>query len=171
MHTQCTSKITFHHPESFCKEQCVWHFYCTAVYNFTPEFVRASCFKFTVRKSKLTSSCNISSMTWLRIPQTANMFLCQNHCSVKANNREVSCNVQNLLHNCFTSFRIKVINLSCITPRHTSSVVSVVNVCYITSGIVYSLKTNSTVCSCVIMIFKINTYPAVQTKIFAIKCI
>ena len=46
VHTECTHKIAFHHPESFCKQQCVWYFFCTAVNNFTPEFIRNARLKF-----------------------------------------------------------------------------------------------------------------------------
>ena len=68
MHTQSSYKVTFHHPESFCKQQCIRKFSLDSIYNFTPEFVRNLDFKIFTTNSMFCTASNISTLSWFWIP-------------------------------------------------------------------------------------------------------
>ena len=53
VHTERAHKIAFHHPESFCKQQCIRYFFSTAVDNLAPEFIRNTCLKFIAAQCRL----------------------------------------------------------------------------------------------------------------------
>ena len=110
-------------------------------------------------------------MSWLWIPQAADRFFCKNHSCIKADDWEVSCNMENILHYSFAGLWIQEVNLSSIVPRHTSTIVSVVNVTSVAIAEVYALKYNGTVRVVVIVIFKPYTNIWIPGKIFAIKCV
>ena len=93
VHTQSSYKETFHHPESFCKKKGIRNFLGNAVYNFAPEFIWNCVVELLSAEPCFRTGCDVSSVTRLRIPEAADRFFCKNHCRVKADNREVTCNV------------------------------------------------------------------------------
>ena len=68
------------------------------------------------------------------------MFFCQHHRRIKADNREISRNMQNLPDNLFTSFGVEKVNLRGIVPRQPRPVVTVINVSSIAAMMVDPFK-------------------------------
>ena len=145
MHAQSTGKVTFHHPEGFCQKQGVGNFLSYAVNYVSPEFRGDCLFKFIRGQGIFSAGRNVTATSGLRIPQAADVFFCQNHCRVKADNREVSGNMQNFLHDFLAGGRVQKVNLCRVVPWHTRSVVSVVDVAGVSCRIVYALEYNGTV--------------------------
>ena len=168
VHTESTHKVAFHHPEGFSKKKSVRAFCRNPVYNLAPELIRNCVIELLGGKAGLRPCRNISSMSRLRIPESADRFFSQNHCRIKTDDREVLGNMQNLLHNSLAGRRIQKVNLSSVVPRKSCSVISVVDVAGVSSLVINTLENYRAVVLAVVVVFQKERNAAILRKVFSI---
>ena len=107
----------------------------------------------------------------LREPQSLDVFLCQRHGRIEADNREVARHMQDGLDDGFAHFGVGKIQLGGVVPGHGRAVVAVIDVARFARPVVDPLEDHRRIGVVVVMIFEDDSHALVVTQVFALKLV
>ena len=136
VHAQCSYEVSLEHPEGLSQQESVRHFLCDPVNDLTPEFLRDPPVEFLIAHCIDESSRNVSACTRLGVPKPLNMALCQGHCRIEADDREVPGNMKNFLNDSLTGSGIEIIELCSVVPGHRCTIITMENILGFTSSLI-----------------------------------
>ena len=98
-----------------------------------------------------------------------NMFFCQCHRRIKADNRKIAGYVQDGLNDGFTYLRLGIIKLRGVVPREGCAIVAVVNVACIVGMTIIAFEDNRCILMIIVMIFKDDFYARIVVEVFRVE--
>ena len=166
VHTEGSDEIPLHHPERLRQQQRTGRLRSDTVHHLTPELHRENRVKLILAHAMLNTGRYSAAKTAQRKPETLVMLFCQGHGGIKADNREITGNMEDGLDDRFPQLRDQVVKLRRIVPGDTGAVIAVVDITGPSIAPIIVLEDDGGIALVPVAVLHLQSYRRVGRKVF-----